>query len=312
MRLVAELPHRSDDAYYRIVHCVLAPSFNECGYLIIIEDETMSELPIIGAALLVEEMPVHRDWYLEKPRDLEIQSFINADVLIGDWKPMAEEIKKQLDGHQGRLGIHGPFWGFTIDTPDPDVRTVVQKRLDQALDVCEFLGADQVVIHSPFTTWSYNHLDDGFNGREEITENTHLTLAPAIRRAENMGVTFVIENIEDINPFERLKLADSFNSSAVAVSIDTGHAHYAHGNTGAAPVDHFVHAAANRLQHVHLQDADGYADRHWATGDGTVNWKAVFAALKQYDSNPRLILEMRDHNDIKKSMKYLEAIGLGQ
>ena len=75
MRLAAELPRRSVDAYYGIVHCVLAPSFNECGYLIIIEDETMSELPIIGAALLVEEMPVHRDWYLEKPRDLEIQSY---------------------------------------------------------------------------------------------------------------------------------------------------------------------------------------------------------------------------------------------
>ena len=64
------------------------------------------------------------------------------------------------------------------------------------------------------------------------------------------------------------------------LSIDTGHANYAHGSTGGPPVDYFVHAAGDMLHHVHLQDTDGYADRHWNPGEGNVSWPAVFRALR--------------------------------
>ena len=84
----------------------------------------MTDLPIAGAAMMIEELEAHRDWLLEKPRDLEIQNFFKAEVLESDWSALVERAKTLLDGHTGRLGIHGPFWGFTIDSQDPDVRTV--------------------------------------------------------------------------------------------------------------------------------------------------------------------------------------------
>jgi hypothetical protein len=65
---------------------------------------------------------------------------------------------------------------------------------------------------------------------------------------------------------DRLDLARSFDSAAVKLSIDTGHAHNAHCDQGAVPVDYFVVAAGEWLAHVHLQDTDGFADRHWAPG----------------------------------------------
>ncbi|MBR7518030.1 TIM barrel protein, partial [Mycobacterium tuberculosis] len=92
---------------------------------------------------------------------------------------------------------------------------------------------------------------------------THATLAPVVARAAETGVELVIENIEDKDPTDRVTLARTFDSPAVRVSLDTGHAHYAHGSTGAPPVDQYVTAAGNMLTHVHIQDADGYADRHW-------------------------------------------------
>jgi sugar phosphate isomerase/epimerase len=268
--------------------------------------------PVIGAALTVEDLASYRDWILEKNRDLEIQSFYTAEVLEGDWQPMVDEARKRLAGYSGRLGIHGPFWGFSIDTMDPDVRTVVQKRLDQGLDVCAALGADQMVIHSPYTTWNHNNLDMGPTGRRHLLEDTHATIGPAVRRAEAQGVTLVLENIEDIDPQDRKRLAESFGSDAVRLSLDTGHAQYAHVTTGAPPVDYFVRAAGDWLHHVHLQDADGYADRHWGLGRGTVNWPAVFEALAMAETAPRLILELRDAGEIPASMAYLEAAGLGQ
>lgn len=268
--------------------------------------------PVIGAALGTADLEHYRDWILEKQRDLELQSFHTADVLNGDWQPEADRVKALLDGYTGRLGIHGPFWGFTIHSIDPDVRTVVARRMDQALDVCAAIGATQMVVHSPYTTWDYNNLDNYDIARDMVIENTHATMKAAVKRAEDQGVTLVIENIEDIDPRDRLVLADSFGSDAVRLSIDTGHAHYAHGSNNAPPVDYYVKAAGGMLHHIHLQDADGYADRHWTIGEGTIQWHAVFRALAKLEEKPRLIMELRDKAGIPASMEYLSREGLGQ
>ncbi|MBB2714049.1 sugar phosphate isomerase/epimerase [Rhizobium sophoriradicis] len=272
----------------------------------------MSSLPVVGAAMTLDELEVHRDWLLEKSRDLELQSFVDAEILNGDWTPLAARARRLLDGHTGRLGIHGPFWGFTIASRDPDIRAIVTRRLLQGLEVCAAIGATQMVIHSPYTSWSYNNLDNNAGAREALVERVHLTLRDAVRRAEEIGCTMVLENIEDKDPHIRVALAESFNSPGVAVSIDTGHAHYAHGYTGAPPVDYYVKAAGNRLQHVHLQDADGYADRHWSLGEGSIHWRAVFAALAEINSNPRLIIEIKDKSKIPASAAYLASIGVAE
>ncbi|MGB0661210.1 MAG: sugar phosphate isomerase/epimerase family protein [Mangrovicoccus sp.] len=268
--------------------------------------------PVIGAALTVPELASFRDWLLEKQRDLELQSFVKAEALMGDWQPLVDEAKKQLDGYTGRLGIHGPFWGWTFDTQDPDVIAVVQKRLDQALDVCAALGATQMVVHSPFSTWDYNNFDNVDGAEEATIERCHVTMGAAVKRAEELGLVLVIENIQDIDPNQRLRLAESFNSPAVRLSIDTGHAQYAHGSTGAPPVDYYVKRAGEMLNHIHLQDADGYADRHWAIGEGSIHWHAVFRAVAKLQVKPKLILELRDKSKIMPSMAYLEREGLGQ
>ncbi|MBB3659650.1 hypothetical protein FHX15_004916 [Rhizobium sp. BK650] len=95
----------------------------------------MSSLPVVGAAMTIDELENHRNWLFEKSRDLELQSFIDADVLNGDWTPRADRARKLLDGFKGRVGIHGPFWGFVIASQDPDIRAVVSRRMLQGLDV---------------------------------------------------------------------------------------------------------------------------------------------------------------------------------
>ena len=63
---------------------------------------------------------------------------------------------------------------------------------------------------------------------------------------------------------------------------------------------------------MHLQDADGYADRHWQIGRGSIRWHEVFKALGELEARPRLILELRDKAGILPSMEWLEREGLGQ
>ncbi|MBO1079245.1 sugar phosphate isomerase/epimerase family protein [Roseomonas haemaphysalidis] len=271
-----------------------------------------TSLPVLGAALKIAGLTQHRDWLLDKQRDVELQDFHSAADLSGDWRGMAERTSRLLDGHTGRRGIHGPFWGFKLDSHDPDIRDVVSRRLMQALDACAVLGADQMVIHSPFTAWDHNNLDNDRTGLADLTERTHRTLRPVVSRAEQQGVTLVVENIEDRDPRARVALAASFNSDAVRVSVDTGHAHYAHGSLGAPPVDYYIRAAGEALRHIHLQDADGFADRHWPPGQGTIRWAPVFAAIGALSSNPRLILELRDHTLVRAGAAHLEALGLAQ
>ena len=193
-----------------------------------------SRLPVLGAALSLQSLRAHRDWLLERQRDLEIQDFFRADVLDRDWRSTASDIKSALDGYRGRLGIHGPFWGFKIDSHDPAIRQVVTKRLLQGLEAAEFIGATQMVIHSPFTTWDYNNLDLYPDNRANLIERVRATLAEVISRAENTGCEIVIENIEDKDPHARVQLAAALGSKLVRVSLDTGHAFYAHMSTRCA------------------------------------------------------------------------------
>ncbi len=271
-----------------------------------------ASLPILGVALPLAGVRQHRDWIFEKQRDLEIQDFCYADLLDGDWQGAVEHYKLLLDGYTGRLGIHGPFWGFTIASMDREIRAVVTRRMMQGLDVCAALGANQMVIHSPYTTWDYNNLDYNPGSRSGIIERAHDTLRTVVARAENMGCVLVIENIEDIDHHIRVDLARSFDSPSVRVSIDTGHANYAHGSTGGPPVDYYVHAAGDMLHHVHLQDTDGHADRHWNPGEGNICWPEVFRALSRLGSHPRLILEVRNKDTVRAGADYLIGLGLAE
>lgn len=150
-------------------------------------------------------------------------------------------------------------------------------------------------------------LDAWDGAAEAVVERVHANMGAAARRAEAQGVTIVIENIEEKDPRGRVALAASFDSPAVRVSLDTG---YAHGATGAPPVDRYVRAAGAMLAHVHLQDADGYADRHWPPGRGTICWPAVFEQIALLPETPRLILELRDPAEIVPGAERLAELGL--
>ncbi len=277
----------------------------------------MADLPLpIGAALMVADLPTYRDWLIEGQRDLEIQDFYAPDLLLGDWRARVAEAKAQLNGFTGRLGIHGPFYDLALDIQDPELAPILSRRMVAGVEAAAALGATQMVIHSPYKTWDWYNF--GNNPRvgnhpsavEATQERVQKNLRDAVSLAETHGVTLVIENIEDIDPSWRRDLAQSFGSDAVRLSIDTGHAHYAHHTTGAPPVDYFVTDAGPLLSHVHLQDADGFADRHWPPGRGTVNWHAVFGALAALPQRPHLVLELRHAADIPAAMAYLEREGL--
>ncbi len=280
-------------------------------------NEGSNSRPVVGAAVWaddLERIDGLPGFLMDSDRDVEIRDFYLVDALRTDWSQLVETVRGKLDGHRGRVGIHGPSKGFHLDTHDPDIRAIAQARLHAGLDACLAVtgspGTGHMVVHSPYRTWDWHNLDRGPGERAKKIERVHETLREVVKRAEDEGVVIVIENVEDKDPHDRVVLARSFDSPAVKVSLDTGHAHYAHGATGAPPVDHYVRAAGAMLSHVHLQDGDGFADRHWQIGRGSIMWHSVFGALAELPEMPRLLLELKEAADLLPSAKWLAEVGL--
>lgn len=263
----------------------------------------------LGAALPVNQLEAHRDWLIEQQRDLEIQDPFRPEVLDGDWRAVARQVRRILDGHTGRLGIHGPFDGLQIMSFDPKVQQVACERIMQGLDFAEEIGATHMVVHSPWLTLGHPFIPQSpYYTRHDAIARVHQTIGSAVKRAEQIKCALVIENIFDLHPGPWIELIQSFGSAYVRASIDVGHAYVMH-RVGGAPPDAFVREAGPLLEHLHLQDTDGLSDRHWCPGDGDVNWFALFDALRALEQQPRLILELHDYGRLRDGAAYLTSRG---
>ena len=269
-------------------------------------------LPLLGAALTLDSLEGLGPWIREGGgRALEIQDFVAPGVIAGDCDAAIDAWRAALDGHDGPRGIHGPFFGLDISSPDRDIRAVVQRRLLRGIEIAEALGATHMVVHSPFTCWhALNYANYG-RLRADLFEASADCLGPVLARAADAGCTVMLENIDDADPRDRTDLVAGIDHPNLMVSLDTGHAELAHGRYGAPPVVDFVTASAGRIGHVHLQDADGYADRHWHPGEGRLPWAPIFAALAEVAPAARLILEVKDrHRLLPETVRRLERLGL--
>ncbi len=264
-------------------------------------------LPLIGAAMRANELPQFIDWLAADGRDLEIQDPCYPGFLDSDWRQAAKACRTLLEtsGYRGRLGIHAVFDGVDLSTHDVKIRSVIMERLRESLEFGAEIGATHAVIHSPFlwfgTPLVYFSSD---MIRAYVRDGVHSVLEPLLPVAERMNCVFVIETIADANPRALVELVRSFDSPYVRMSIDTGHT-FIMERMGGAPPDQWVLDAGDLLGHVHLQDSDAHGDRHWAVGDGRLNWRAFFKALRTTGVNPRLVLELQDVNDIMPSMRWL-------
>lgn len=269
-------------------------------------------LPTVGAAMPISALPDYREWIIADQRDLELQDAVSAEILDGDWRGRAQQARALLAGYSGRLGIHGPFDGLSLLSRDPRMRALVSERMCTALEFAAELGATHMVVHSPWLFFGHPQVAHApGQRRDEEFALIHDTLAAPLARAVAIGCTLVIENIVDTNPAPLLALVESFGSDHVRMSLDTGHA-FLTNRIGGPPPDQWVRAAGRLLGHVHLQDNDANLDRHWAPGDGGINWYALFDALGELSHTPRLILEIREKAGIARAAAWLAARGLAR
>lgn len=268
-------------------------------------------LPVIGAALQIEHLADFSDWLIEGQRDLEIQNSVPADFLEADWSESVAHFRSVMGGYSGRCGIHGPFINLSVAAKDRVVRQRSADLFKKGLEFCQEIGGSHMVLHSPLDSFGDPFAPYLRNGKfKEALANSHATLETVLPLAEAAGVTMVIETIRDKNPQHLIQLVESFDSPHVQLSIDTGHAFIAHHDGGATP-DAWARQAGSLLKHVHLQGCDGLADRHWAPGDGSINWYAFFEAINELEEQPRLLLEIKNPDLVMRGFDWLKNQGFG-
>ncbi len=227
-------------------------------------------LPLLGCAIKCADLDTLRDWIFAPARAIEIQDFVFPEIIAGDPSDLIASYKVALEGHTGPRGIHGPFFGLDLSNPDPEIRAVIQRRLLKGIEIAEALGGSHMVVHSPFTCWHFLNRDNYPAVHNQMRDAIADCLRPVLVRARDTGCTLMLENIDDADPQARVEVVRAIAHPMLKVSIDTGHAALAHGSYGAPPVVDFVARAGADLGHLHLQDADGYADRHWHPGEGCI------------------------------------------
>ncbi len=266
----------------------------------------------LGVALTLPSIAPLRDWIFDHDRAVEMQDFVGPDVFLQDPGDLIGALNAALDGHRGPRGIHGPFFGLDLSNPDAEIRAIVTARLLRGVTIAERLGADHMVIHSPFTFWHVLNRVNYAGIRSAMLDAMAGCLTPVLARAASTGCTLMLENIDDTDPGARLELVETMGHPRLMVSVDTGHAELAHHRYGAPPLVDHLDLVAARLGHVHLQDVDGHADRHWHPGEGCILWPPVFAAIGRAPAPPRLILEVRDgHERLPVTVARLAHCGVG-
>lgn len=268
----------------------------------------------LGAATNVADLHINHDWYLEGNRDLEIGDAADPYLLDDkdEQRRRADQINQMLDGHTGRRGIHGPFRGVPLNSPDLLIQEVVANRFIQAIEFTAMFGGTHMVIHSPFHGWvnPFTFAGDPVEVEKNI-ELIRATLAPVFPVAEHHGVIMVMENIFDLNCYPVLRTMQTIDSPNLRMSLDVGHCEL-HVPQGGMPNDQYIRDAGMWLEHMHIQDNDALSDRHWAPGDGIINFHAIFEALRLSGANPRMIIELKDKTAIQRGAAHLNDRGFGQ
>lgn len=157
-----------------------------------------------------------------------------------------------------------------IDT-NKSARITAMDEVKRALEAAEQVPFHSCVLHlgRRDDEWDNRALDDS------LTAIEHLKAF-----ASPLGVQLLLENLTNAvaTPENLLEILRVGHFSTVGVCLDVGHAHLA------SSVPEAFELLAPRIRELHLHDnhalAGGRGDEHLWPGDGSLDWKALGAAIK--------------------------------
>jgi len=209
------------------------------------------------------------------------------------------EVARRLHEHALHVTVHAPFVDLSAGSPDPAVRAVTRRRLEQLLRAAQVFHPLRIVCHAGYDWKRHRYL------RERWIENSLETWEWMAKGAESIGAALMLENVYERGPDELAMLLKPLEAHRVDFCLDTGH----QAAFGTAPLAQWLESLSPFLGQLHLHDNFGEWDDHMALGRGNIDFESLFRALRKLRDTPLPItLEPHEEADLEPSLEYLEKI----
>ncbi len=204
--------------------------------------------------------------FVSTPHDLSHPDPAKRDAAVDHWKRTVE-VGVELGGKLINMVSTHPFaMRDTVEIPRITTKPLVQTYATRNTPK----GAD----------WDQNFRD----------------YVDAVKRCakvcEDAGVTMTLEPHPGrylANHDGALRLLEHVNSPALGINFDPSHTF---------PMGDYPNISVYRLnkhiKHLHVSDNDGVTNVHWRCGEGKIDWKAMFEALKEVGYDGVVSIELED------------------
>lgn len=193
--------------------------------------------------------------------------------------------------------LHGVFFDIKPNSLDSAIRDRSRALMRQSLAIANRLGVRGVVFHS-----------DIYGGmRLSIPPEVWLDSAEGLFRqlcAENRDLSIYLENTIEQEPDQLVALAQRMaDVPNFALALD-----YAHASLSATDGGRWLREMGPFVRHVHLNDNDLYADRHWPVGQGSIDYPRFAALADAHIPGVPMLMEVRTLEDARASLQAMEAL----
>jgi sugar phosphate isomerase/epimerase len=175
----------------------------------------------------------------------------------------------------------------TLVDPDVKRRLIRADFLTRAIDIAAQLDADCVSL------WSGRLLDP--IGEDQALDRLAEALEPVLRHAEAKGTVLAFEPepgmfIDRLARFDQLD--QRVRHPLFHLTMDLGHVHCIEDG---AVSDH-IRRWAPRIKNLHVEDMVRGVHEHLMFGEGTMDFPAIFAALRLIDYRSGIHVELSRHS----------------
>ena len=129
--------------------------------------------------------------------------------------------------------------------------------------------------------------------------------------AKDAGLRLVMEpRVGEIvsNTDGLMRLMDAVADRNFGAILDTAHLH-----AQKEILELSIEKMADRIHYLHVADNDGKENQHLAPGDGSIDWRGVFTALKKHRFEGYVAVDVGNVPDLddayRRSLRYLENLG---
>lgn len=211
---------------------------------------------------------------------------------IADFRRIAQKFQK----HSKTVTLHGPFIDLSAGSPDPAVRRLTRRRLDQLLELVPLFKPLAVVCHAGYDTKRYGYF------KETWSENSLALWSWMAQRVAEHGACLMLENVYENGPQDIQFLFENLRNQGVGFCLDAGHATV----FGQSDLAEWLEVLGPYLGQLHLHDNLGHEDEHLAMGSGIIDFNKIFKYLKKSGNVPPVVtLEPHTEKDLWPSLRYL-------